>query len=489
MIKKKVLLTLLVALLVGNLFFIISAQEQKQTFLKTFSEEGTSLKITFPNIEKAVVSYEEKPESYQFNITLLEQPKSNSFQVQLETDGLRFYYQPPLNEELDNRDYDLLNETHAVRKGQVVNYRPENVVGSYAVYKENVGSGETGKLYHIYRPLVVDAKGSWVWAKLNVTKTLLSITVDADWLAKAVYPVVIDPEFGYTSIGASAYNDWASGVYACVFEAPESGTVSKLSAYVYTASTGDVNGGSYDDNAGTPNNLLDEGTAYSITAYTYAWYNWTLDYAVTGGSDYWFATVATSVNYYVKYDAGGTGQTKTDTVESGFPDPWDTTSATLDYKLSMFATYTASGGGEESVSLELNTPANDSTVSSYTQNFNYTPTLVGSDSFHNATLYLNGTACAYNATVIENATLNTISYVLSGQNASYFWDILLWNSTQAVFSTNGNFTLIVAVSEGGDLTATDEEHLALAIVAVSVSCTVFGAVVFQRKKRNGKTAA
>lgn len=101
-------------------------------------------------------------------------------------------------------------------------------------------------------------------------------------------------------------------------------------------------------------------------------------------------------------------------------------------------------GEDESVSLVLNAPADDAEVNEFSQIMNYTPVLYGSDKFYNATLYVNNTAVAYNATALVNNTLNSISYTFSS-NGTFVWDVLVWNSTHGVFSSNGNWTVVVSV--------------------------------------------
>lgn len=96
-----------------------------------------------------------------------------------------------------------------------------------------------------------------------------------------------------------------------------------------------------------------------------------------------------------------------------------------------------------SISLTLNSPADDSTVTdSLTQTFNYTPVVVGSDGFYNSSLYVNGSLVVSNSSVIANNTANFLNYTFGG-NGVYLWDVLLFNSTDSVFGGNGNFTLTV----------------------------------------------
>jgi hypothetical protein len=75
--------------------------------------------------------------------------------------------------------------------------------GSYAVYKKVTFLGEgTGKLCHIHRPLIIDARGRRVWGELAVIGNELRITIPEWWLSEAKYPVVVDPEVGTKTIGA-----------------------------------------------------------------------------------------------------------------------------------------------------------------------------------------------------------------------------------------------------------------------------------------------
>jgi len=75
--------------------------------------------------------------------------------------------------------------------------------GSYAVYKKEklVGEG-TGKLCHIHRPEIIDARGRRCWGELSVVDNELCITIPENWLAEAKYPVVVDPTIGTSSIGS-----------------------------------------------------------------------------------------------------------------------------------------------------------------------------------------------------------------------------------------------------------------------------------------------
>jgi len=75
--------------------------------------------------------------------------------------------------------------------------------GSYAVYKKITMIGEgTGKLCHIHRPLIIDARGRRVWGTLAVVGNMLHIIIPENWLGEAKYPVIVDPVVGNTVVGA-----------------------------------------------------------------------------------------------------------------------------------------------------------------------------------------------------------------------------------------------------------------------------------------------
>jgi len=86
--------------------------------------------------------------------------------------------------------------------------------GSYAVYKKETLVGEgTGKLCHIHRPEVIDARGRRCWGDLAVVGNELRITIPENWLAEAKYPVVVDPTIGTTTIGSQTTGPDPNYVY------------------------------------------------------------------------------------------------------------------------------------------------------------------------------------------------------------------------------------------------------------------------------------
>ena len=134
--------------------------------------------------------YEKHNDEFEFEIELADKPKSNVLNLSIETKGLRFLYQPELTEKES-----AINP----KTGRPRCTRPENVVGSYAVYhqtmKGNYIGGKNyraGKAFHIYRPFVTDANGNREWCEIDITAAGINITIPDS----LVYPIVIDPTFG-----------------------------------------------------------------------------------------------------------------------------------------------------------------------------------------------------------------------------------------------------------------------------------------------------
>ena len=135
----------------------------------------------------------EVSDAFEFGITLKEVPTSNVVPLSVTTKGLDFFYQRPLTTE---ERFDGI--------------RPPHVLGSYAAYHKTKTNNEyqAGKAFHIYRPWAEDATGKKVWCEFDAdwdweNEQPLNITIPQDFLDTAVYPVFIDPTFGYLTAGGS----------------------------------------------------------------------------------------------------------------------------------------------------------------------------------------------------------------------------------------------------------------------------------------------
>lgn len=255
-------------------------------------------------------------------------------------DNYDFVYQPALTDE-------------EVKAGIV---RPDDVVGSYAVF-DHFGN----KVFHVYRPFLVDALGNKMWATLSydVVTHELKVSEPPSWMASAAYPVVLDPTFGKTSVGASSdnlpANYWtAVGTYT----AASSDTVNSVSVYV---NTGTANGvhvtlGIYGDIAGVPVGSpvcsTVEGTVSGVGWMTLAT---AAPCSVTSGSTYWIGMTHDTSDIYVALDSVSrtlvykSGVSYTSGVMPSVP--VGLTTASTSYDESTYVTYgVASSSSSSSVS-------------------------------------------------------------------------------------------------------------------------------------------
>jgi hypothetical protein len=284
---------------------------------------------------------EEHPEGgYELEVVLKEKPASNIIEFSLADKGVDYFYQSPLNQEPLPPNGISATETDIYDKdGKSITHRPENVVGSYAVYaSENkanyVGGKEykTGKVGHIYRPKIFDAEGTEVWGKLHIENGILSVTIPQDFLDKAVYPVIVDPTFGYETLGGSRDTELGNGdMRGSLFASGGSGDVTyKLG--VYTAGGNFVGGtGSVIDNFSFIDDWIEANIVgdCSIQDANYILVAWAIQDAAPG---------------IVLYDSGATNQGKTaSSTPNGFPS--SVSFSNNNNKYSIYATYEEAAGG------------------------------------------------------------------------------------------------------------------------------------------------
>src|SRR3990167_7273075 len=242
-----------------NINYPVSITTEKEIY------STDAVKITDKNGE--IHKFYMTPEgALEYEIILPAIPASNKFTFNLTfPDGLKFYYQPEL-----------------IESEKVDCYRPDNVVGSYAVYwnKKN-NQYQTGKFCHIYRPHVIDAIGNSIWGELfiDTTTKVMTITVDSVWLSKSVYPVTIDPTIGYNVAGASELN-FSDRAVATRFNCSASGDANPGTFYVYGRSLASQSwlGGAYEVGDGniSGNAKLNSADANLVSGTSSAWISGTV---------------------------------------------------------------------------------------------------------------------------------------------------------------------------------------------------------------------
>src|SRR3990167_5147558 len=276
--------------------------------------QGEKTEAHFYNIP----SNEEHPEgAFEFEVILKEKPLTNKIEFTLETKGLDFFYQPELTQE-------------EIDEGTI---RPENVVGSYAVYaSENkinyVGGKEykAGKVGHIFRPKIIDSAGTEVWGELHIENGILSVTIPQEFLDVAVYPIrhAEGLTFGYTGAGATQVGGTSNYLRLVNFGDTPTGTVTSITAYLSSSGTSAAKFALYVVSSLAAEVPLEEvtlsGVAYYLTYFTndgnaLRWFD-----SATGYTTQKFSTAYTYPN---------------------FPDPISPSDSSATTRYSIYATYTA----------------------------------------------------------------------------------------------------------------------------------------------------
>ena len=300
-----------------------------------------SNKMEYKDTDQEVHDYP-LADGFEIEVVLKSKPATNIVTFTLDNyESLDFFYQPALTQQ-------------EIDEGAE---RPENVVGSYAIYANgkanyctNCGTPNyaTGKIGHIYRPKIIDSAGTEVWGDLHIENGILSVTIPQDFLDNAVYPVRVDPTFGYASIGASSAAI-ESNIRGSKFSISENGTGTSITWYGYSGSSaGNQKAKIYNNDAGITG--LTNGESIEIipeVLFTH-WRTATLSSSPTfvGGTSYWlvaWSSVTTGIPSLF-FDTGDTNQGLVDGAGYGtWPDPLVETLSTN--KHSIYATYTPSGGG------------------------------------------------------------------------------------------------------------------------------------------------
>ena len=156
---------------------------------KDLKFEGDKVKFDTPKISYEMYDFTEGEGGYKYIWYLNEAPTTNKIEFDIETSGLDFFYQPELTPE-------------EIAQGA---FRPENVVGSYAVYHQTKGGMndsagkdyKTGQAFMIYRPHIIDANGAETWGILNIKDGIYSVEIPQDFLDKAVFPIKSNDTFNW----------------------------------------------------------------------------------------------------------------------------------------------------------------------------------------------------------------------------------------------------------------------------------------------------
>lgn len=244
------------------------------------------------------------------------------------SDDLKFFYQ----DSLENQYKENSGGYESLIEYLKHHTQPENVVGSYAVYwnKKN-NKYQTGKFCHIYRPKLIDNNGAEQWAELNITDNTMTISMDTDWLDNAVYPVRLDPTFGYQVQGGQLFGD-TDRVLGGRYANATAGTTAQATVFwfVFVNGTGAnrMRPAVYADSAGNPAAKLSSAEAEaSETSVFFDWTSATVTPPAFAVTDYWLAVHLDEFEFAsIAYDLSTAGYEDShedlEDYDNGLPDPF-----------------------------------------------------------------------------------------------------------------------------------------------------------------------
>ena len=289
-------------------------------------------------------------------------PLKNKIEFQIESEGLDFYYQPPLYEEDYEGVYGNLscNETHCINgSGVVYVHRPIDVVGSYAVYHNSKGGWndidgkdyKTGFAFSIHRPKIYDSKGNWVYGKLNISDGVYSVTIPQNFLDKAVYPIKSNDDFGYqgsASTGGLITDDTVYSFSTLTYSPTEDGDLESMTAKLNDFNSGSFKLALFDSSDDSLQVTSSEGEVPA----SIQWTEVSASGSVFSATAYWLAINSEANLYYFYYDKAGDANPvwhsddhAYDFPTGSFPDPasWSDSGSSNQNKWGIYATYTPSG--------------------------------------------------------------------------------------------------------------------------------------------------
>lgn len=181
--------------------------------------------------------------------------------------------------------------------------RPEDVINSY-VFKwcKRNNDYKTGKLGHLYRQFLRDANGNKVWCDQEIDGNVLRIiTGNEDWLRHATYPVIVGPNLGYDTPGASNTTAYNRVRYVEDDTDATGGNVQNFHVAVFSNSGVAIKMGLYDDNANPDN--LEEQVSWTPGVSDNESQASSDNDLLTGLTTHWVAITAELVGFRQKFDS------------------------------------------------------------------------------------------------------------------------------------------------------------------------------------------
>ena len=288
---------------------------------------------------------------FEWEIILTNCPDTNVFRYDLKVEGLNFFRQDSLTE----------RERHSWGAR-----RPDSVIGAYVAYhatrsqNRRVISGAdtsyhnygTGQAFVIYRPRAWDGQDTvWCDLEIDAEQHFLLVTVDADWLTSASYPVTIDPTFGNTSVGAStmewnmiyAYCHYLTGTNTYVVPAGKAATINQYTVYGSESGSGDLTAqmAAFRIQNGYPDVRVASPASVTVSGGTPGWFSsGAVDHQLTEGIEYGTAVSCAPRTGGTLYYNNVTNTAVTDNTNCALDSETWTLSTETGFNVSMYATFT-----------------------------------------------------------------------------------------------------------------------------------------------------
>jgi hypothetical protein len=353
-----------------------------ETTMPWKGETGLKIKVDMgePTLPERVADKRKKEvvtevlgDGFKIDFLLNEKPDTNVFCQTIEgAENYDFFYQPFLTQE-------------EIDEGAE---RPENVEGSYAVYHKTLANHriggvnyETGKAWHIYRPQVwsLSSSSTKEWADLSFENNELCVTVPQKFLDEAVYPVRVDPTFGYTSVGASTSaiaqasvpRSWRKGK---AYNLAEAGTTDSIHVSLASASSDTVTITAYINREDAVADSHAEVVAVEsdkILSTSQAFFTFTASSESLSADDYVLNVLADAEdgNATIAADTGGaSGNVYSEFAEGvgGYAtmkeSPWTEVESISTTEYSIYATYTAEAPAPESTTTPQTTISGNTAI-------------------------------------------------------------------------------------------------------------------------------
>lgn len=320
--------------------------EQIDTSMASESFSGGKVKVKVGSVES---SFEMSSGVLKINRTFDSAPlEAPRYRIKQSPD-IFWFYQPELTIEEKFEEYN----------------RPDDVVGSYAIYCKNKGSikrktGETvvnyqtGKLCHMFAPYWVDATGSQIKGSQNFDGKWLAFPLPPEkWLNDAIFPITLDPTIGYTTAGGTTGRDTSAIIAGLRYVSGVAGDANPGAFYTYTkVDSGSLKRscGAYVNNAGTVSGqakLSSGNTILTVTDTSFGWKSASITWTGISATTDYFLGIHSEAYLYWAYDTVTSEYEDTEykavAYNDTLPDPFPTGLSTISRAYSDYIEYTETG--------------------------------------------------------------------------------------------------------------------------------------------------